>query len=206
MAQGQCVSLLVRVHSETGRAEFADAALRGLRPLSIPTSHGGAHALLDGEPFPEEYPTSPPSFVLNGGIFALWGYHDVAVALDDADAALAFDRGVTTLAASIHRWDTGYWSSYDLYPHPLLNVANTSYHSLHIKQLRILEQLSPRPEIAAAAERFASYATSNINQWRALSRKVLFRLAIPRNHLVAGRLPWDRATGVPPLSAGSPAP
>ena len=37
---------------------------------------------------------SVPSVTMNGGIFALWGYCDAAIALGDADAAAAFEVGV----------------------------------------------------------------------------------------------------------------
>ena len=126
--------------------------MRALSPLSVPSSEGGACALLDGRPFPEEYPTQPPSFVLNGAIFALWGLRDVAVGLGHAEAGRAFEDGVDALAASIHRWDTGSWSLYDLFPHPVPNVASGAYHALHVAQLEAMVQLAPRPELAAAAD------------------------------------------------------
>jgi D-glucuronyl C5-epimerase C-terminus len=77
MAQGQCSSLLTRRSLETGSEELAASAVRGLAPLRIGTERGGVAATLDGGPFLEEYPTEPPSFVLNGAIFAGWGAHDV---------------------------------------------------------------------------------------------------------------------------------
>ena len=86
LAQGQGASLLVRLHLETGRGEFAEAAKRALLPLAVPSGEGGVKALLDGHPFPEEYPTDPPSFVLNGAIFALFGCRDVAAGLGDEGA------------------------------------------------------------------------------------------------------------------------
>ena len=62
--------------------------------------------------------------VLNGAIFSLWGYYDVWKATDDEGARAAFEDGVSTLASNLERWDTGYWSRYDLYPHPVVNVAS----------------------------------------------------------------------------------
>jgi hypothetical protein len=190
MAQGEAASLLVRLYRETGDDELAEAAGRALRPLAVPSAAGGTSALLDGRPFPEEYPTDPPSFVLNGGIFALWGVHDVAVALDDADARRRFEEGVDTLAGAIHRWDTAYWSLYDLFPHAALNIASPAYHELHITQLRAMHALAPRRELAQAADRFERYLANPVSRAHALARKVLFRLVVPRNQLLARRLPW----------------
>lgn len=180
MAQGQIASLFVRLHARTAEERWADAARRALGPMSIPTPDGGASALLDGRPFPEEYPTEPPSFVLNGGIFAIWGWHDVGRGLGDDDAAAMFDEAADTLAATIHRWDTGWWSRYDLHPHPVRNLASLAYHELHINQLRAMTQLAPRPELSAAADRFERYAASRPSRGRAFATKVAFRLRVPR--------------------------
>jgi heparosan-N-sulfate-glucuronate 5-epimerase len=192
LAQGEGASLLVRVHHETGDDRYAEAALRALRPLGVPTAEGGASAQLDGRPFPEEYPTEPPSFVLNGAIFALWGLRDAAVGLRDDEAARAFRDGVDALAANIGRWDTGRWSLYDLFPHRAANVASPAYHDLHVMQLEALDRLAPRPELRAAAERFASYRESAANRARAFAAKGLFRAAVPRSRRAARLLPWAR--------------
>ena len=55
-------------------------------------------AELDGAPVPEEYPTDPPSFVLNGGIFALWGLYDVGAGARRREVAREFEPGADTLA------------------------------------------------------------------------------------------------------------
>lgn len=188
MAQGEAASLLVRLHLETGEDRYAECALRSLAPLSVRTADGGAMDLLDGRPFPEEYPTAPPSFVLNGGIFSMWGLRDVGKGLGDAGAASAFDAALDTLAANIHRWDTGWWSRYDLYPHPVVNIASLAYHELHINQLHAMELIAPRPELAATAERFERYLGSRIAHGRAFAGKVSFRLRVPRGK-VAGPSP-----------------
>jgi hypothetical protein len=180
LAQGQGASLLVRLHLETGRAEFAEAAKRALLPLAVPSGAGGVQARLDGHPFPEEYPTDPPSFVLNGAIFALFGCRDVGTGLGDDRAAAAFRDGAAALAASLHRWDTGYWSRYDLYPHPLANVSSAAYHRLHIDQLRALHLLAPHPEFEEMAARFEGYRASRLSRVRAFAAKAAFRLRVPR--------------------------
>jgi heparosan-N-sulfate-glucuronate 5-epimerase len=193
MAQGEGASLLARLHLETGEERFADAARRAVRAMSLPSAEGGVQALLDGRPWPEEYPTDPPSFVLNGGIFALWGYYDAAVALRDADARRAFDEGADTLAGALHRWDTGYWSRYDLFPHPVPNVASSFYHALHTSQLEAMHVIAPRPQFEQTAARFAGYAGSRLSRNRAFARKVMFRLAVPRNEFMSKRMRRVRA-------------
>jgi heparosan-N-sulfate-glucuronate 5-epimerase len=178
MAQGQGASLLVRVHGETGEEALAAAARRALGPLGVPSREGGVRARLGDRPFLEEYPTDPPSFVLNGGVFAMWGVYDAAAGLADAEAQRDFGELVDGLAANIGRWDTGRWSRYDLYPHPVVNVASARYHRLHITQLAALSLLAPRPELEHARERFERYAASAAKRAGALARKVAFRLLV----------------------------
>jgi heparosan-N-sulfate-glucuronate 5-epimerase len=192
IAQGEAASLLVRVHLETSEEPFAEAARLALVPMAVPSEAGGVRALLDAGALPEEYPTDPPSHVLNGAIFALWGYYDVGTGLGDREAADAFSAAVDTLAETIDRWDTGYWSRYDLYPHRVVNLASWGYHALHVNQLRAMTLIAPRPEFEAAIERFEGYAASRVNRARAFSQKVLFRSLYPRNRRLAERLPWAR--------------
>lgn len=192
MAQGESASLLVRLYLETREEVFADAACNALRPLFRLREDGGVCALLDGAPWPEEYPTHPPSFVLNGAIFAWWGMRDVAVGLDDSDAREAFRDGVDGLARNLHRFDTGYWSLYCLYPHPLPTIASSFYHVLHITQLEAMHELAPRPEFEEVRQRWIRYVASRPMRWRAFSQKVVFRMIVPRNRLLGDRLPWMR--------------
>jgi len=191
MAQGECVSLLVRLHGETGEEEFAAAALRGMEPMRRSTSAGGVQAQLHGDPFPEEYPTDPPAYVLNGSLFAVWGYYDAWKGLGDEPAGVAFRETAGTIAGNLQRWDTGYWSRYDLYPHPVINVASAAYHRLHITQLRALSAQLPDAGIERTVVRFEDYARSAACRGRAFGRKAFFRVVIPRNRLLARRLPWS---------------
>jgi heparosan-N-sulfate-glucuronate 5-epimerase len=192
MAQGEAASLLVRLYLATGESRFADSARAALVPLSVPTARGGVLAELDGAPWPEEYPTDPPSYVLNGAIFALWGLRDVGVGLSDSEALRAFNEGVDGLAASLHRFDNGWWSLYCLFPLPVAPISSSFYHALHIAQLDAMNALAPRPEFKVIRSRWAAYAESPYSRRRAFLTKAAFRIAIPRNRLFARRMPWTR--------------
>jgi heparosan-N-sulfate-glucuronate 5-epimerase len=178
MAQGQCASLLVRAGLETDDQQLMESARLGLEPMRLLTREGGALARLGEGIFFEEYPTEPPSFVLYGGIFALWGAYDVWRGLGDEGAGELFTEAQETLSEHIVRWDTGFWSRYDLYPHPVANVASPSYHALHIDQLAAHTSLSPSASLEAAAARFRTYAQSRVRWTRALAQKAAFRLLV----------------------------
>ena len=166
MAQGEAASLLTRLHRATGEDRYAEAAAKSLPPMPMAP-------LPDGSPFPQEYPTDPPSHVLNGALFAIWGLHDGG----DADG---FEDAIGALTRNLHRWDTGRWSLYDLYPHPIENWASLAYHELHANQLSATAALRPHPELTMAADRFASYMQSPAHRARAFAHKAVFRVRVPR--------------------------
>ena len=192
ISQGEGASLMARLYLETGDERYAEAARRALAPMNVPVADGGTLADLEGAPFVEEYPTAIPSCVLNGAMFGVWGFYDVGRALGDAEATGRFETLVDALAENLWRYDTGFWSRYELYPHPVSNVATPAYHALHIKQLRVLDELSSRPQLAPMAERFEEYRASSLRRRRALAQKIAFRLLVPRNQLLARRFPWNR--------------
>jgi len=92
MAQGLCASYLARLYVSTNREEFAESARRAVEAMKIPTEAGGCSAPLNGSSFPEEYPTTPPSFVLNGAIYAVYGVIDVALATGDEAVRRRYTR------------------------------------------------------------------------------------------------------------------
>jgi heparosan-N-sulfate-glucuronate 5-epimerase len=192
MAQGEAASLLVRLHLETAEERFAHGARNAISPLSRSVGDGGVCRLLDGMPWPEEYPTDPPSFVLNGAIFAWWGVRDIGVGLRDREASSMFEAGADALAANVSRFDTGRWSLYCLRRFPVPHVASSFYHALHINQLEAMHTLAPRPQFETVRRRWIEYTSSAPLRWLALSEKVLFRVVVPRNRLLANRLPWTR--------------
>lgn len=192
MAQGEGASLLLRLARETDDSRFMEAAARASRPLLRTTADRGVQAVLGGGPILEEYPTEPPSFVLNGAIFALWGCFDLELATGDGDCRRLFGEGVETLAANLQRWDTGWWSRYDLFPHRFPNIASPAYHELHVIQLTALDRLAPKPELRATIERWRRYGASRLNRARAFAAKAAFRAFVPRSPALARRLPWVR--------------
>lgn len=189
IAQGEGASLLARLWLETGDEAFARGARLALEPMRVPAAEGGTLALLDGREFVEEYPSDPPSFVLNGAMFALLGFHDVGKYLRDEHAAADFERLSEALAAELHRFDTGSWSLYDLHPHLLPNVASPAYHLLHINLLTVLGEVTGRSEFSITAARFQGYRLRRANRIGAVLRKIAFRLVTPRNPGLAHRLP-----------------
>jgi heparosan-N-sulfate-glucuronate 5-epimerase len=189
LAQGEAVSLLVRAAPALERPDLLELAGRVAAPLLDPESD--LVVATPQGPVLQEYPTDPPAHVLNGWLLALWGLHDLSQAsasTEAADAAAAFAAGAAAVAERIDRYRTPVgWSLYDLYPHPLPNVASPFYHRLHVAQLRRQDELASDPRLRAIADEWERAAGVPGPRAAALVRKAAFRLVRPRGRRVRPR-------------------
>jgi len=176
LAQAQGVSLLLRAHARTGEDKYAQAAARAFVSLTRPVAEGGV--LFEDGPdlWIEEYLVTPPTHILNGFIWALWGVFDFWLVRADSAARQIFDRGVQTLLRKLPDFDTGYWSLYEQSGSRLNMLASPFYHRLHIVQLRVMANLAGVPEFSDVAARWDAYAQCRANRTRALMEKSAFKL------------------------------
>jgi heparosan-N-sulfate-glucuronate 5-epimerase len=177
LAQGQGVSLLLRTCAEAPSQNYLEAARRAFVPLTKPIREGGV-LFEDDEKnlWIEEYIVDPPTHILNGFIWALWGVFDFWLALTDSTARQVYERGVQTLFHNLVSYDTGYWSLYELSGTRLKMLASPFYHRLHITQLRVMANLAGDRCFADFADRWQNYANRPANRVRALVEKSVFKL------------------------------
>lgn len=177
LAQGQAISLLVRVHRATGDDRYLSAAKDAFASLLVTTDKGGV-AWIDGggNTWIEEYITSPPTHILNGFIWASWGVYDFFLATQNPTVQKLFLDLVDTLAANLPAYDSGFWSLYEQSGTRMPMLASPFYHSLHITQLRIMYRLTSREVFHQFAERWQSYSLSKRNRTRATVQKGIFKV------------------------------
>ena len=185
MAQAQIASVFVRGWKVSGDDRLADIALRALAPVLEPSIAGLVSETPQGPVVEECGPMWPPSHILNGWVFAIWGLLDVSLSLGDARAERLAARTSDCLAASVMLYDTGWWSRYSLYPHLLTDLAKPFYHRLHILQMEIMRDLTGESAFGDAATRWRSYDT-HLAATAAVASKVPFA-ATKRLHLRARR-------------------
>jgi heparosan-N-sulfate-glucuronate 5-epimerase len=176
LAQGQGLSLLARLYAHTGEARFSDAAEAAWRRLAAPVEKGGCVFVeTDGTRWIEEYITDPPTHILNGMIWALWGVWDWHRVRPTPELRQLWEEGVGTLRRNLPRYDLGYWSCYDLAPLPIPNPASPFYHRLHIVQGLVLARLSGDPFFETMARRWHAYTGRAFHRGRAFLLKCLFK-------------------------------
>lgn len=178
LAQGQGISLLVRAHAETGDSRYMDAALAAFRTFTLDVREGGV-ICRDGDSgmWIEEYIVDPPTHILNGFIWALWGIRDLTLAGTETRAEELWESCVATLARNLHRFDTGFWSLYDLSrPVGLRMISSRFYHGLHVVQLRIMFRLTGQETFREYADTWEGYGQRWLNRQRSLVHKAAFKL------------------------------
>lgn len=177
LAQGQGISLLVRAFVDTGKKIYLDAAHGAFEPFLLEINQGGVSWRDEaGHIWFEEYLVSPPSHVLNGFIWALWGVYDYYLATQREAAKRLFEEAVITLTENLWRYDIGFWSLYDLNPTRLRPLASPFYHFLHITQLAVLYRLTGRNVFLTYANLWERYRKSFLKRNLALMYKALFKV------------------------------
>lgn len=177
LAQGHGVSLLVRAAKATGEKRYADAADAAFESLRRPVSAGGVLATdARGDVWIEEYLVDPPSHILNGFMWALWGIYDYAQWSGCPKATQVWTACVGTLQRRLDEFDTGWWSLYEARDGSREMLASHYYHRLHITQLEVIHRLTGIGLFADTAARFQSYLDSPSNRAQAFARKAIFKL------------------------------
>ena len=177
LAQGNGLSLLVRAAITTGEPKYVDAAHLAFDPLRRGVAEGGV-LVTDArrDIWIEEYIVDPPTHILNGFIWALWGVYDYARWSRRSDACLIWEACVATLVKRLADFDTGWWSLYESRDGSREMLASRYYHTLHITQLRVMYRLTGIDAFSARADRFQTYLDRPSHRALAFGSKAIFKL------------------------------
>lgn len=147
LAQGLTISALVKAYEKYKVQDYLEGAKKAYNGLKL-------CCFKDGWIY--EYPGVPS--ILNGNIYALFGLYDLLPYHSEVKNTL--NSCVHNLLVSIQKFDTGYWSRYDL----ITGIPATKfYHEVHIEQLAVLGRLSSLPNFTYISEIFKGYNKEKIN-------------------------------------------
>ncbi len=115
MAQGELISLYLRLWQALDRPSLLESARKAYRFMQVPVEEGGVRRWDEhGNLWLEEYPSEEPSLVLNGFIYALLGLYDLYRVGREPEVQQDIDTCVDTLVARLPDFDSGYWSNYTI--------------------------------------------------------------------------------------------
>ena len=176
MAQGLAVSALLRAYQLTSNDTYLETAKKAYGSFEKDIEEGGIrYTDASGDTWLEEYAVLPPAHILNGFIFVLFGVYDFYNITKDKNALNLWSKEIETLEKNLRKYDNGYWSQYNLiHRHP----ARKSYHTLHIKQLKVLYNLTKKEIFNEYAKRWEKYLNNPINRMRVIIKRSIVHLKI----------------------------
>jgi len=159
LAQGNGISLLVRIYKETKQEKYFHAAQEAFKSLEIPIEKGGV-LYIDkrGNKWLEETIVDPPTHILNGFLWTLFGIWDYYLLTKDEKVRELFNAYVNTLKNNLHTFDIGFWSLYEHSGLRMKMIASRFYHALHIVQLEILYTLTNEPTFNIYCKKWEKYS------------------------------------------------
>ncbi|EQB38980.1 MULTISPECIES: D-glucuronyl C5-epimerase family protein [Virgibacillus] len=159
---GMAMSVLARASYLTKNTTYQNKALQATSIFQTSSNDHGILAKFEGKySFYEECPTNPPSYILNGFMFALIGLYDLHKQTGNRQAGMLYEDGVRTLKRMLPLYDLGNRTAYDLthyttdggYP----NIASWGYHVTHIHLLAALNSVKKDPKMSETLQRWKGY-------------------------------------------------
>lgn len=139
LAQGNGISLLLRIYKETNNNVYLETAKEAFKSLGIEIKNGGVLYIDQSKNYwLEETIVNPPTHILNGFFWTLWGVWDYYLTLKDQSTLDFFNLCIKTLKENLKSFDIGWWSLYEQSNTKMKMLTSRFYHSLHVVQLEIM--------------------------------------------------------------------
>jgi hypothetical protein len=137
MAQGQLISVFLRAYQLMNDEKYLHLAEKTYNIFKYDYSDGGFKRIDKyGCVWFEEYPSSTPSYVLNGFVYTMLGILDLYRVTNKSETKELWENCVKTLEANLNKYDVWYWSVYDQLKEEL--VSYYYQKNVHIPLMKIL--------------------------------------------------------------------
>jgi hypothetical protein len=168
---GEVLSFYLRLYQLLNDENLLTTSYKIFNFLQIDVNEGGVRTRdKNGNLWFEEYPSNPPSYVLNGFIYTVFGLYDLYRVSNDSRVKSDIDECIETLKFNLHKFDTGYWSKYDLLHKELVRY----YYQInvHVPQLMVLFELTKEPIF----ENYGKKWKNNLTFFNYFFVKIMYRI------------------------------
>ena len=177
LAQGQALSVLIRALKETGDDKYAQACHSIFKSFMVDVKHGGVRFTDEnGDAWIEEYIVDPPTHILNGFVWALWGIYDYSIYFSDNLAEDTFKNFSLTIVKNLHTYDLGYWSKYEHSGTLLPMIASPFYHKLHVVQMHVMYLITGEKVYLDYHKKWKKYLSKITFRFFSLIHKIIFKV------------------------------
>lgn len=171
MSMGECLSFYLRMYQISYSPDLLEKCHKIYRSTNVLVQDGGMKTIdEEGNWWLEEYPSNPPSYVLNGFIYAIFGIEDYYRVTGFKVVEKALQEYYKTLKQNIHLYDVDYWSIYDLHNKELVKVYYQK--NVHIPQLESLYFLTGYEKFKIIAEKWRK----TLNPTNIMYVKLMYRI------------------------------
>jgi len=153
MDQGLAISVLTRAYLLTSNPAYLKKAREAAGFYSISIKDKGFKCLLQGGGvFYEMFPSSKPSFILDGHIFSMMGLYDLYIVASDANIKRQFDSALKPVVDNIGYWNyRNIWSWFGAF-----YLSSPMYHKINLCWLKVLSEISGDDKLKRIADSWAS--------------------------------------------------
>lgn len=187
MAQGEILSVFIRAYNVSNDTKYLDAGYKALEFLlkdADDDPYAGCRRSLsdfaEGHPelepyaglrMPEEFVTSPTSYILNGNMIAMVGLYDWYEGAPEEygaeEAKEAFYEAISAMKVVLPYYDYYGYTGYDLlqfYTDCYVNLGSLYAHRLYIEHLHVFYMITGDEELRYWRDVFLSYEKDDF--WR----------------------------------------
>mgnify|MGYP002827712222 FL=1 len=177
LAQGQGISVLIRALKETQKEDYKNTIDEALKVFNTDIYNGGVDYMdSNGNHWIEEYIVNPPTHILNGFIWALWGIYDCYIYYKSEEMKEKFINYSNTISNNLNKYDNKYWSKYELSNTLLPMIASQFYHKLHIVQLEIMLDLTSNDAYRIYSNKWRKQLNNSIYRKVSFLHKAIFKV------------------------------
>ena len=166
MAQGEAISLLLRVYLQTKEEKYLNGAKKAFDFMIKPINEGGTTKYENDDIYFYECTEDP--LILNGWIFSIWGILDYYKFFKDEKSKEILDKTINTLVKKLPEFDIKYWSKYE----DGKRICSPFYHKLHIYQLRTMYKLTDIKTFYEYSLKWEKYEKNKLFKLFAFIKKV----------------------------------
>lgn len=151
-AQADIIKALILAYRKTSDQSYLDLATRAGYAFTVPCERGGLRCEVGGIPWFEEIPVpyGYAPMILNGHLYSVVMLYRLHELTDDQRIEAAYREGLASAKAMLLRYDTGYWSIYQLRPRELntLLVIAPATEQTEIQDVSISSPVSTQSVLA----------------------------------------------------------
>ena len=177
LTQGNGISLLLRIYKETNNNIYLETAKEAFKSLVIEIKNGGVLYVDQSKNYwLEETIVDPPTHILNGFFWTLWGIWDYYLVTKDQLVLDFFNLCIKTLKENLKSFDTGWWSLYEQSHTKMKMLTSRFYHSLHVVQLEVMYLISKDPLFKKYHDKWNGYQKNKLFIFLSQAYKSIFKI------------------------------